>query len=52
MFERDSTLIILQGELHTTEINGGDMLKGWKKIILQGEFLIMVHEKKYILKKA
>jgi len=42
-------MISLQIEFHVTKINGGSMLKVWKKILSQIRFSAMIHEEKEMM---
>jgi hypothetical protein len=42
--ERAKIIIILQIKLHSTDIKGDNMFKGFKKILSQREFGVMVLE--------
>jgi len=50
VLERNFRLMIsLQIEFHVTKINGGSMLKVWKKILSQIRFSAMIHEEKEMM---
>jgi hypothetical protein len=44
--ERNYRLILLQREFQVAERNEMKMLKKWKKMVSQGEFRIMIREKR------